>query len=143
MGKTFKKVASLTCLPSTILHLGVQESRAEDNGVAWTSSMEAQGPKTRKQKIPGILMSGSKLAQHHFYQISIIQNCYKPTQHGGSGEIDSSSPGAWPPSTGEKELMADIFPDKLPPNRKREFFRTKEILYLDSSEGDPLPTALE
>lgn len=53
--------------------LGVEESRAEDNGVAWTSSMEAQGPKTRKQKIPGILMSGSKLAQHHFYQIPLFK----------------------------------------------------------------------
>lgn len=120
------------CFPHLSVHHGpppgVGESRAEDHGVAWTSYLKAQGTQTRKQKIPGVLMSGSKLARHHFHQIPLFKTVTSQPSVRGSGKIDSSSPGAWPPHTGEKELMADIFPDKLPPNRKREFFRTNEIL---------------
>ena len=91
--------------------------------------MEAQCSKTRKQKVPGILMSGSKIA-HHLHQIPLFKIvASQPNNPWREWRNRLLLPmGAWPLHAREKELMADIFPDRLPPKRKREFFRTKEIL---------------
>lgn len=74
------------CFPHlSVLHHpphSIEESRAEDHGVAWTSYTEAQGLKTRKQSYR-CLNVWLKASTTSLSSDSIILNCYKPTQHGG------------------------------------------------------------